>query len=658
MELLKVQGIIVSAKKDKFKESASITPTSVSHKELKLLPSFIESDLMRTIEMLPGVTKATDFSTSISVRGGGPDQNEVLIDDVPILNPSHLFGLVSAFSVNAIRNAELYTSGIPIKHDNSLSSVLDIKTRGVDKEIKGLSGIISISPLSSGLTIGSPLSSMSSNYNFTVRRTYVDQILKLFDYNLPYYFYDAYFHGETDVKDWKFILSGYTGKDFLDIRDEDNPEINIVSFDWGNNVAALNVFRAWGDDLFHISMGWSSHNFGFKIMDTLFITHGNIHVGICGVDYSKKIKEHEITIGAIENYRPFEYNVNFQMGYEFDYSDIWSNRALLYISDKFSLTDRILVNGGVGLTNYYSESKNVNVSKQDYFRAYRLAVKYFVSDFRAITISFGNFHQYVVPGGGIMGQDDDNTFPIYYWIPLGGEYDPEEAHHFNIGCEGWLNEYFYFFLEGYYRNYNRLLQMRDMTETEMVDPKEYYKTMLESGHGKAFGCDFLLKKELGIFRGWLSYSYLKSNSTFGNETYPTIWDRTHNLHLMLLASLPWHWEGGTQFTFSTGNPYTTDRARFRYRRSTLPYPDDDPFWIELEGEKNAVRFPPYLRVDITTSKAFYFGNNELDLKISIFNVLNRKNVFLYYYDYDEEPPLKKPFHMLPIIPSIELIYRF
>jgi hypothetical protein len=658
MELLKVQGIIVSAKRERFKESASITPTSISHKELRVLPSFIEGDLMRTIEMLPGVTKATDFSTSISVRGGGPDQNEVLIDDAPILNPSHLFGLVSAFNVNAIRSAELYSSGIPMRHDNSLSSVLDIRTRGVEREIKGLTGVVSVSPLSSGLTLGSPISRANSNFLLTARRTYADQLLKLFDYDLPYYFYDAYLHAETDAKGWSFILSGYTGKDFLDIRDEDNDDLSIVGFDWGNKVGSLNVFRSWDDDLFHAEAGWSSHDFGFKILDTLFVTHGHLHVGSFGVDYTKKIKGHEVTAGIIENYRPFAYDVNFLMGYRYEYSDIWSNRALLFLSDKFSLTEKLIVSAGIGFTHYYSQAEKFNAENLDYLRAYRLSAKYFLDDLRAVTVSFGNFHQYVVPGGGVMGPEDNNTFPIYYWVPLGGEYDPEEAHHVNVGCEGWITEQYYFSLEGYYRNYNHLLQMRDISEIDISNEEEYYRSMLEDGSGKAYGFDLLLKKEIGTVRGWLSYSFLKSNATFGEESYPTIWDRTHNVHFMLLSSLPWKWEGSTQLTFSTGNPFTSDLARFRYRDGTLPYPEDDPEWIELGGEKNAVRYPPYLRVDVSASKSFYFGNNELDLKLSIFNVLNRKNVFLYYYDYDTEPPVKKPFHMLPIIPSIEIVFRF
>jgi hypothetical protein len=658
MELLKMQGIIVSAKREKFKESASITPASVSYKELRILPSFLEGDLMRTIEMLPGVSKATDFSTSISVRGGGPDQNEVLIDDAPILNPSHLFGLVSAFNVNAIRSAELYASGIPVRHDNSLSSVLDIRTRGVDREIKGLTGVISASPLSSGLTLGSPVSKVNSNFLFTARRTYADQLLKLFDYNLPYYFYDAYLHAETDVKGWSFILSGYTGKDFLDIRDEDNDELSIIGFDWGNKVAALNVFRSWNDDLFHAEVGWSTHDFGFKILDTLFVTHGHLHVGSFGLDYTKSIEDHEVTLGMVENYRPFAYDVNFLMGYRYEYEDIWSNRALFYLSDKFHLTEKLLVGGGIGFTHYYSEAKKFEAENLDYLRAYRLSAKYFFDEVRAVTLSFGNFHQYVVPGGGVMGPDDSNTFPIYYWVPLGGEYDPEEAHHVNVGCEGWLTEQYYFSLEGYYRNYNHLLEMRDITDIDISNEEEYYRSMFEAGSGKAYGCDLLLKKEIGTVRGWLSYSFLKSNATFGEESYPTIWDRMHNVHLMLLSFLPWRWEGSTQFTFSTGNPFTSDMARFRYRDGTLPYPEDDPEWIELEGEKNAVRYPPYLRIDMGASKTFYFGNNELDLKLSVFNILNRKNVFLYYYDYDSEPPVKEPFHMLPIIPSVEIIFRF
>jgi len=152
--------------------------------------------------------------------------------------------------------------------------------------------------------------------------------------------------------------------------------------------------------------------------------------------------------------------------------------------------------------------------------------------------------------------------------------------------------------------------------------------------------------------------FLKTDATFGDYTYPTEWDRRHNFHLMLLESLPRGWDAGVQLTFSTGNPYTSDLARFRYRRPNLPYDDKDPYWVELEGKKNQVRYPPYLRLDISSSKVFYFGNNELDLKVSVFNVLNRRNVFFYYYDYDKEPPVKKPFYMLPIIPSIELVYRF
>jgi hypothetical protein len=659
MEPLKMQGIMVSAKKERFKESASITPTSISHKELRMSPSLIEGDLMRSIAMLPGVTKATDFSTSISVRGGGPDQNEVLIDDVPILNPSHLFGLVSAFNVNAISDVELYSSGIPIRHDNSLSSVLDIKTRGVGREIKGLTGVFSVSPLSAGITIGRPFSGINSNVLFTFRRTYADQLLKLFDFNLPYYFYDSYFHAEMDIKGWTFILSGYLGKDFLDIRDEDNDDLSIVGFDWGNKVGTLNAFHSCGEDIFHIAVGWSNHNFGFSLLDTLFITHGDLHVGNISLDYSKKIKEHDITIGIVENYRPFTYDANILMGYRYEYEGIWSNRAFFYIQDTFRPAEKILMSGGLGFTHYYSEAEKFNAYNLDYLTAYRLAIKYFLADLYGATFSFGNFHQFVVPAGGIMGQEDNNTFPIYYWVPMGGEYAPEEAQHFNLGLEGWLTEDYYFSLEGYYRNYSHLLQMRsDLSEIDISSDETYYRTMFESGYGKSYGFDLLLKKEIGTLRGWLSYSFLKSDVTYADKTYPSIWDRTHNLHLTVLSSLPWRWEGGTQITFSTGNPFTSDLARFRYRSGVQPYPEDDPQWIELEGEKNGVRYPPYLRIDVTATKQFYFGNNELDLKLSIFNVLNRRNVFLYYYDYDEEPPVKKPFHMLPIVPSIEIIYRF
>jgi len=657
MEPLKLQGILVSAKKKKFRSSASITPSSLSQEDLMMLPSFVEGDLMRTIEALPGVTKSSDFSTSVSVRGGSPDQNRVLIDDVPLLNPFHLFGLVSAFNSNAIKSAELYSSGVPVRHDASLSSVLDIKTKGVGREIEDLSGVASLSLLSGGLTMGSKIPSLNSNFLLSVRRTYADKLLALFGYDLPYYFYDGYFHWETDIKDWSLVLSGYTGKDFLDIRDEDDESIKIIAFDWGNDVLALNLFHSNAqEDLFHIFAGYSNHDFFLRALDTVFITDGNIDVGTIGAEYTKNFKRNEITVGLEEYYRPFEYNVNFQMGFAYSYEDIWSNRISMYIEDKFGLSDYLIISGGIALTHYYSESKEFDQENSDFFRAYRLSAKYFFNDFRAVTFSFGNFHQYIVPGGALIDMGVD--IPIYYWIPLGGEYNPEEAQHFNLGFEGWLREDLYFSLEGYCRRYNRLLNMKDMEDIQISTEKEYYETMLEEGNGKAYGIDFLLKKEIGNLRGWLSYSFLKSDVVFGEETYPTDWDRNHNLHLTLLALLGKRYEAGIQVAFCTGNPYTTDLARCRYRKELMPYGEDEAEWIQLLGDKNQVRYPPYVRLDASLGRSFYFGNNELDVKLSVYNVLDSKNVFMYYYDYDEEPPIKKPFNMLPRIPSIEFIYKF
>jgi hypothetical protein len=252
----------------------------------------------------------------------------------------------------------------------------------------------------------------------------------------------------------------------------------------------------------------------------------------------------------------------------------------------------------------------------------------------------------------------DVDIPIYYWVPLGGSYDPEEAYHFNLGLEGWLREDLYFSLEGYYRNYNHLLTMRDLDEIEIGTAQEYYETMLEAGSGKAYGLDFLLKKEIGNLRGWISYSFLKSDVSFGDENYPTDWDRNHNFHLTLLALLGEKYEAGIQFGFCTGNPYTTNLARYRQRMEILPYGYNEVSWTELQGDENQVRYPPYVRLDVGISRSFYFGNNELDLKLSVYNVLNYKNVFMYYYNYDQEPPVKKPFNMLPIIPSLEFIYKF
>ena len=143
----------------------------------------------------------------------------------------------------------------------------------------------------------------------------------------------------------------------------------------------------------------------------------------------------------------------------------------------------------------------------------------------------------------------------------------------------------------------------------------------------------------------------------GEPIYPRITPKLIHVDT-LLALLGKRYEAGVQFGFCTDNPHTSDLARYRYRKEVMPYGEDEPEWIELQGGKNMVRYQPYIRLDASLSRSFYFGNNELDIKLSVYNVLNSKNVFMYYYDYDEEPPIKEPFNMLPIIPSIEFIYKF
>ncbi len=654
---LKSQGILVSARKERFKESATITPVSLSTEDLLILPSLYEGDLMRTLEALPGITKASDHTTEVAVRGGSPDQNLILLDNIPILKPFHLGGNFSAFNLNAIKNIELYKSGIPVEYDASLSSVLDVKTKGVNRDIKGLNGIFSLGLLSAGATIGGPVPYLNTNFLFTVRRTYYDKIIPE---EMPYYFYDGYLHIESDITDrWNAILSAYSSRDFYDLRDEENEEVQIIGLDWDNKALGLNTFYAGSDEsLLHFSIGWSKHSFHFSLMDTIYVTNGTIDAVTVGTDYTRAFGGHKVKSGLKEEYRPFKYDISMDMGINYEYQNIWSNRVMGFIEDEFSPKKDLLFSGGISLTHYYSQIEDFNQSENELFVSYRLSAKYFLNEIKALTVSFGNYHQYevpLIPGESVSG---GTSSIFYYLVPLGGEYYPEEAQHVNLGYEGWLNESFYFSLEGYYRIYNRLYKMREESEIEIENANDFYRTMFDENEGDAYGMDFLLKKEIGKVRGWFSYTFLKSLIKSDKGYYPSIWDRTHNLYLVLFAILPKEWEIGIQFAFSTGNPFTPTLCRYLYRNPATPHDNDDTGWMELQGEKNSVRFPSYLRLDISATKTFHFGNNEADLKIGLYNALNRENVVFYYYDYDEEPPVKETVGMVPLLPALEVIYRF
>ncbi|OQX51092.1 MAG: hypothetical protein B5M53_11360 [Candidatus Cloacimonas sp. 4484_209] len=656
IKVLKLQGVIVSAKKDEFKKSARISPVSLSHRELETAPSFIEGDLMRTLETMPGVTKTSDFSSAISVRGGGPDQNLVLLDNIPLLNVNHLFGLVSAFNIDAISNVKLWASGIPIAYDASLSSVLDVHSRGAKSEIKGLSGSTSLSLLSSKLTIGTPLSFLNSNILISARRTYADKLLKLFHYNLPYYFYDGYFHSESHIDNWVMVLSGFRGKDLLDLKNEDDPSMTIVKVGWDNTVGALNLFHSVGKKgLFHIATGWSNYNFNMRIMDTLSVMNTGMNVGSIIADYSQKFGGQKLTIGLKEQYRPFDYNVSFLMGLNYSFSRPWINLGSVYIEDEFSPIKKLMLSGGVSFTHYYSKCKDFHISHTVYPRAYRLSGKYFLSDLRALTFSFGNFHQYVVPAS-LGGKDV--IMPLFNWVPLSGNYEPEEAYHTDIGYEGWFNSNYYFAIDGYYKNYSHLLEMKDASNIEVSSSQELYETMFQDGSGKSYGIDVIIKKEVGNIKGWLSYSFLRTYLSYDTLKFPADWDRNHNFHFVLLSVLPWNMVSALQLSYTTGNPYTGVVGRYLHRWEKKPGGDDNPGWWEVESKKNGLRFPPYLRLDVSADKTFYLQNKTLNLKLSIYNLLNYKNVLFYYRDYDTEPPVQKSFYDLPIIPSVEIKFMF
>lgn len=668
MKPLAAQGVLITARKEDFRESSSITAPSLSQKNLMFLPSLIQSDLMRTIEMMSGITKVSDFTNSISVRGGAPDQNLILIDNVPILKPSHLFGIVSTYNTDVVEKAKLYKSGISARYDDMLSSVLDIRTKGLESKAEGFTGNISSSFLSSKITLGSKIPIINGNILISVRRSYVDKLLKLFDYDLPYYFYDGHLNLESNLGNWLFTLSTYKGKDFLKYKlyynKEEDSLYTVADVNWDNSLFSLGAFYPCGEgSLLHFSAGFSEYKSLQNFSDSIVDSKTKIKIFTTAADYSHKFNKHKVTIGLYDYLKPFDYELSVQTGFRYKLEDKLSNRASLFVEDQISAWKDLLLKGGIAFNHYYSKGDSINSSNSKVLTTYRLSCKYFLNDLTAFVLSFGNYHQYQVPAA-IEVKETLVITPISIKLPLYGKYEPEKARHLNAGFEGWFSESFYFSIEGYYRYYNHLLQMKEKFKNiDIQNTQSLYETVFESGTGNTWGADFTLKKEKGKLSGWLSYTFLKSEVSFDTLTYIPDWERTHNFHAALLARLGWGLVSGLQFSFSTGNPYTGATGRF-YRK--LPYPHHPVFteeddWGILKGRKNNERFPPYIRLDLSLSRCFYLEDKELEIKFSIYNITNHKNVFFYYYDYsnsNQNPPTKESFNMLPIVPSIEIKYKF
>ncbi len=648
LNVIEMESVVKTAERERFEREVEISTSTITARQLKTVPTLAEADVFRTLQLLPGVVSRSDFSSQLYVRGGSPDQNLVLLDGVSVYNPFHLFGLFSTFNTDAVKEVDFMTGGFPAEYGGRLSSVLSItNNEGNSKEFQGSANI---SVLSAKTTLQGPIP--RGSYLISARRTYFDQLIKNSEYNLPYYFYDFQGKVNFDVNEnHRLTLSGFYGDDKLNYSLEGDDEVDddfSVGIDWlwGNRTTSLKWRWMIHPDLY--SEVWLTRS-NFKLLldldidatspASLDIENGILDRSIVADFNFFGIEDHSVKFGASQSWLDFKYAFALN-GYKlFDYRTKPALTAL-YAQDQWQMSALFSIRAGARLEHY-------NLGNYTKFSP-RVGFKYRLTHNLALKGSFGLYHQFLTTASS----DDQNFSFIDLWFPLTQQYDPLSAIHYVGGFEWWLPSDFIFSGELYYKSMYNLLEINE--QGDFTDSDDDFTV----GDGYATGFEFLLKKSVGRFNGWLGYTFSVTERTVNSLTFYPKHDQRHNLNAVLNYELGRGWNMGLVFTLGSGMPYTPVLGK--YYRYTWDYVNNE---MQEEiynrmGEKNSQRYPTYHRLDMSLRKRWAFWGLETFPYLQIINVYNQKNVFLYFWDHDSNPSKYKAVPMFPFLPTIGMEINF
>ncbi|MCF8372557.1 MAG: TonB-dependent receptor [Bacteroidales bacterium] len=682
------QEVEVRAEKtDRNITSTEMGTVKMPVKQIKALPVlFGEVDILKTIQLLPGVQSANEGSTGFYVRGGGPDQNLILLDGANVYNSAHLFGFFSVFNADAIKDVKLIKGGMPANYGGRLSSVLDISMKeGNMKEYAAQGGI---GLISSRLTVEGPLKKDTSSFIVSGRRTYIDILAKPFISDTSmfagsgYYFYDlnAKINYRLSDKD-RVFLSGYFGRDVFTFK---NSESDIdMEIPWGNATASLRWNHLFSDKLFvNTTAIFSDYQFDINIKQNdyrlkLFsgITDYSL---ITDFNYFPNIN-HKMNFGAHYIYHIFvpssvstksDEDV-FEVG---DKLRQYAHDLSWYVSDEFSLNHRIKVNAGlrasffqqVGpFTRYLKDedgnfSDTINYTKGDdvthFFNVEpRLSVRFQVNENSSVKASYTQNYQYIH-----MASLSAITMPTDLWVPSSDVVKPQFGVQYSLGYfHNFRNNLFETSAEIYYKKLDHQIEYKP-NSTVGDNIGDNADNNFTFGEGQSYGLELFVKKNYGKTTGWIGYTLSKTTRQFeqinNGEVFSAKYDRRHDLSLIVTHELSDRWSVSAVFVYATGSAFTPTIAWYLMDNATF---------ITEFGKYNSYRMKNYHRLDLSATyqlkKRKHFSSS---LNFSIYNIYNRHNPYFIYFDYEGEitsgvfMTFAKQITVFPILPSISWNFEF
>jgi hypothetical protein len=701
---------IVATKTASIQETTQMSAVNIPVSQIKSIPAFLgEVDVLKVLQLIPGIQSGSEGSSGLYVRGGGPDQNLMLLDGVPLYNVSHLFGFFSVFNADAINNVEIFKGGFPSYYGGRISSVVDINMK--EGNMQKFHGEGSIGLVSSKLTLEGPVIKDKTSFIVSARRTYIDLLLKPIiasaqnssseKVDLGYYFYDltAKINHRFSAKD-RIYLSLYMGDDKFYVENEyRNSGVNKSEFDskllWGNMITAFRWNHLFSNKLFsNITVTYSRYRFLTEIesRETYERTDysydppktsvktdyygANYNSGIN--DWSAKIAfdyipspDHYIRFGASAIYHTFNPGA---MAYTDTYTTIgygaksvYGIEYSAYTGDDIKLTDKLKANVGLHWSGFSVRDAFYNVLQP------RISARYLLTEDMSVKASYSRMAQYIH-----LLTNSNIGLPTDLWVPVTDILKPQTSNQVALGIARDFKRKYEISLEGYYKTMKNVLEYKE--GSSFINTDNNWENKVLQGNGTSYGIELFARKNIGSLTGWIGYTLSWTNRHFEqlNEGKP-FWykyDRRHDLSLVLTHRFSKRIEMSGTWVFGTGNCISIPIAVYQLPNpvttevstdpGTSSKPVDSQEYYDFSKRGN-YRMSPYHRLDLSVSFIKQRKRTERRWVIGLFNAYNRKNPF--YMDIHAESSydsnyreLKKyeyvQYSLFPIIPSISYQLKF
>lgn len=690
-----LEEVTITADRVQRHEVSQMSAIEIPVEQIKMVPViFGEADILKAIQLLPGVQSGGEGQSGLYVRGGGPDENLFLLDGIPLYNVNHLGGFFSAFNSNALKNVTLYKGSFPARFSGRISSVLDITTNnGNDKEWHGTA---SVGLIAANVSVEGPIVKERTTLSASLRRTYFDILMQPLimmaaaetggDMNAGYYFYDLnakLTHKFNDRS--RLYASFYMGDDALYAKISEgggfyNKEYMKIHYGWGNMSAALRWNYELTPQLFmNVTGAYTRYrnllSVGGEMEERLY--DGTLDREEMEMSYNSGIQdftaradfdytprpEHNIRFGGVVTHHLFSPEVaGFKMRSEesgtvlenidttLGESKVRAEEMTLYVEDDWSITDVLKVNAGVALAGFAVEGA-FYPSVQP-----RLSGRLMLSDDLSLKAGYAYMTQYLH-----LLSTSNVSLPTDLWVPVTRRIPPMNSHQVALGAfyNRWDID---FSAEVYYKWMNNLMEY--LPGSTFFGNSTGWEDKVCLGQGRAYGLELLAQKTVGKVTGWVGYTLSRTLRQFDmlndGKEFPAKYDRIHDLSITLQYKHSDNFDIAVTWVYATGNTATLALHQFEGQEESAQWTSDGlatSSYGYVESRNN-FRMPSYHRMDVSLNFHKQKKHGVRTWNISVYNLYNRQNPFLVYRGYRHGSPVLKQLSLFPILPSVAYIYKF